>query len=99
LKISLNKFLKDIAIDYDIELEDIDLLSDKFAELIKKVHDKFSIKVVFLVDEYDKTIIKHLDDIKLAKDNRDVLSSFYQVLKTNDRYLRFVFLTGVSSYK
>ena len=98
LKLSLIKFLKDTAINENIELEDIDLLPDKFSELIKKLHDKTGKKVVILVDEYDKPIIKHLDNISLANQNRDILSSFYQVLKGSDRYLRFVFLTGVSKF-
>ena len=98
LKRSLIKFLKDRATAEDIELEDLDLIPDKFSELIKKLHDKTGKQVVILIDEYDKPIIKHLDDINLAESNRDVLSSFYQVLKANDKYLRFVFLTGVSKF-
>ena len=98
LKLSLIKFLKDTAANENIKLEDIDLIPDKFSELIKKLHDKKGKQVVILIDEYDKPIIKHLDDIELAESNRDILSSFYQVLKANDKYLRFVFLTGVSKF-
>ena len=98
LKLSLITFLKDFADDENIELEDNDLLSNKFSKIIKKLHNKTGKKVVILIDEYDKPIIKHLDDIELAESNRDVLSSFYQVLKANDQYLRFVFLTGVSKF-
>jgi len=98
LKRSLIKFLKDKAAVESIELEDIDLIPDKFSELIKKLYEKTGKQVVILIDEYDKPIIKHLDDIDLAENNRDVLSSFYQVLKANDKYLRFVFLTGVSKF-
>jgi hypothetical protein len=34
----------------------------------------------------------------LAKEIRDILSSFYEVIKGNDKYLRFVFITGVSKF-
>jgi len=98
LKLSLNKFLKDTAANENLELEEINLLPDKFSELIRKLYDKTGKQVVVLIDEYDKPIIKHLDEINLAKSNRDVLSSFYQVLKGNDKHLRFVFLTGVSKF-
>ena len=98
LKLSLNKFLKNTATNKNIDLEETDLIPDKFSELIKKLHDKTGKQVVVLIDEYDKPIIKHLNDIELAESNRDVLSSFYQVLKDNDKYLRFVFLTGVSKF-
>src|SRR5690606_16896746 len=33
-----------------------------------------------------------------ANQNRDVLKSFYEVIKGSDEYLRFVFLTGVSKF-
>ena len=90
-------FLDDLADEHFIELQNL-RLTGKFAELIKKLHDKTGKQVVVLVDEYDKPIIKHLDDVGLAESNRGVLSSFYQVLKGSDKYLRFVFLTGVSKF-
>ncbi|MDR2829549.1 MAG: ATP-binding protein [Methanobrevibacter sp.] len=98
LEISLIKYLNDTAKDFDVELDDVNLLTDKFAELIKKVHDKTGKRVVVLIDEYDKSISSHLDDIGLAKKNRDTLRSFYQVLKANDQYLKFLFITGISKF-
>ncbi|MCB0186114.1 MAG: AAA family ATPase, partial [Caldilineaceae bacterium] len=55
-------------------------------------------KVVILIDEYDKPIIDNLQNIEEAKRIRDVLKGFYTVIKAMDRYLRFVFLTGVSKF-
>ena len=98
LELSLNKFLNDTAEDYKIELEDIDLLADKFEELIKKLHKKAGKKVVILIDEYDKAILDSMKNIEIAKKNRDTLSSFYQVLKASDEHLKFIFLTGVSKF-
>ncbi|KZX10327.1 ATP-binding protein [Methanobrevibacter filiformis] len=98
LEISLNKFLNDTGRDNGIELEDVDLITDKFSELIKKVHDKYNKEVVILIDEYDKAISSHLDDIEIAKGNRDVLRSFYQVLKPNDQYIHFIFVTGITKF-
>ena len=97
LEYSLMMFLDDLAEEHSIKLRNL-RLSGRFSELIKKLHDKTNKQVVILIDEYDKPIIKHLDDIELAENNRDVLSRFYQVLKGNDKYLRFVFLTGVSKF-
>lgn len=96
LEYSLMTFLDDLAEEHSINLQNL-RLTGKFAELIRKLHATGK-KVVVLVDEYDKPIIKHLDNIDLAESNRDVLSSFYQVLKGSDKYLRFVFLTGVSKF-
>jgi len=95
---SLIKYLNDTAEEFGVELDDINLLTDKFAELIKKIHRKTKKRVVVLIDEYDKAISTHFDDIELAMKNRDVLKSFYQVLKSNDQHLKFLFITGISKF-
>jgi hypothetical protein len=68
----------------------------KFRELIKKVAGNG--KVVLLIDEYDKPIIDNLDNIPLAVANREVLKSFYSVLKDSDPYIELLFITGVSAF-
>ncbi|MFA5879555.1 MAG: ATP-binding protein [Candidatus Margulisiibacteriota bacterium] len=68
-------------------------------ELIQDLAEKHQKQVVVLIDEYDKPIIDHLGkDIELAKENRDLLKSFYGVLKAQDANLKFIFLTGVSKF-
>ena len=67
-------------------------------EHISKLYEKTRTRVVVLIDEYDKPIIDHIDDIETARQNREVLKDFYGVLKYSDQYLRFVFLTGVSKF-
>jgi len=82
--------------DYKIKLEQTKYLKETFNELIKKLSEIN--KVVILIDEYDKPIIDHITDIKKASDNREVLRDFYSVLKGSDRYIKFVFITGVSKF-
>ncbi len=60
----------------------------------KSVHKK----VVVLVDEYDKPIIDHMEDVETAVKMRDILKGFYTMLKGLDEYIRFVFMTGVSKF-
>jgi len=98
LKLSLNKFLNNTATENNIELEDLNLINDKFEELIKKLYEKTGKKVVVLIDEYDKPIIDNISSIQVAKQNRALLNGFYQVLKSSDKYLRFIFLTGVTKF-
>jgi hypothetical protein len=53
-----------------------------------------------LVDEYDKPILDHLDDLDTARANRDVLKSLFGILKGGDiaPHLRLVFFTGVTKF-
>lgn len=68
----------------------------RFKELIAQLAKKD--RVVVLVDEYDKPIIDNLDDIPVATANRKILKTFYETVKEADRYLKFVFITGVSKF-
>jgi len=50
----------------------------------------------FLIDEYDKPVINHFNNIEIANENRQILHDFYEVLKDCDQYIKFIFVTGVS---
>lgn len=67
-----------------------------FAELLRKL--SAMAKVVLLIDEYDKPIIDYLDDPEQAITNRDILKTFYSVIKDADPYLEFLLITGVSKF-
>jgi hypothetical protein len=53
--------------------------------------------VVLLVDEYDKPILNNLQKTVLGE-IKAVISAFYAAVKAQDKYLRFVFITGVSKF-
>jgi len=80
------------------------LVSDKFVELILAAAKTRGAKAVVLIDEYDKPIISHLgkgeEAMRIAKQNRDLLKTFFGVLKGAHvaAALRFVFITGVSKF-
>ena len=99
---AINDSLDAIARKYEIQLIET-INSGKFKELIEKLAIK-SGKVVILIDEYDKPIIDYLGtknenhEIDKALENRDILKSFYSVLKDADAHLRMVFITGVSKF-
>jgi len=54
--------------------------------------------VVVLIDEYDKPILDVVEDINKAKLHREYIKGLYSTLKDLDKYLKFVFLTGVSKF-
>ena len=97
LKQSLTSFVELTAKSHQLFLEEC-TLPDKFRELIEKLHQSTGQKAVILIDEYDKPITDHLSNPESAEANRQILHSFYQVLKAADDHLRFIFLTGVSKF-
>jgi len=90
----LKKIKKNLQVSCD-ELIDI---PSCFSELIENTYEKYQQKVVILIDEYDKPILDYITYKKQARVARDVLKSFYSVIKDNDRYIKFVFITGVSKF-
>jgi len=96
LEDSLSERIHEVGQNHGIELKAF-YARDKFRELILSLSNKG--KVVVLVDEYDAPIIEYLSkDIGKAYENRDLLKSFYSVLKDLDTSLELVFLTGVSKF-
>ena len=70
----------------------------RFASLIEALHDCAGQRVVVLVDEYDKPILDALEVPEVARANRDFLRGLYSTIKSNDAYIKFTFLTGVSKF-
>ncbi len=93
----LGEFLTDHSKHYEIKLEH-STIAGRFKELIQQINLKYNQRVVVLVDEYDKPILDNIDKLDIALTIRDGLKNFYSVIKDCDRYLRFVFLTGVSKF-
>ena len=82
----------------EVECEKVDEFDSCFEELIAQSYEKYQKPVVILIDEYDKAILDNLDQMAVANANREILRAFYSVMKGSDRYLKFVFLTGVSKF-
>ena len=76
----------------------------RFGELLVALARQAKQPVVVLIDEYDKPLIEHLGKgeagLAVARANRDILRSFFGVLKGADvsDVTRFVLLTGVSRF-
>ena len=71
---------------------------DRFNNLILNLYRKTGQQVVVLVDEYDKPILDLLENKELAKANRDYLHGVYGIIKGCAKYIRFMFVTGISMY-
>jgi hypothetical protein len=86
-----------IASIHDINLDKTDDYVSKFSKLIYKMHkNKDKKEVIVLIDEYDAPIIDNINNTELADENRKILQNFYNVLKNSEKYIKFVFITGIS---
>ena len=70
----------------------------RFKGVIARAAEKEGRGVVILIDEYDKPILQTLQAPELHAEHRAQLKAFYSVLKTQDRYIKFAFLTGVTKF-
>jgi hypothetical protein len=103
LRLGLLRALDQIGQDHQLALND-PFLEGRFVELVLGLRRATGQPVVVLIDEYDKPLIDHLGKgepgLAAARANRDLLHSFYGVLKEASvaAALRFVLLTGVSRF-
>ena len=93
----LNKALLEWEAVYGTGVGEV-TLALRFAGVVERAYKKTGEGVVILVDEYDKPMLQAIGERKLQVEFRSTLKSFYSVLKTMDRYIRFALLTGVTKF-
>lgn len=72
--------------------------STRFYNLIIRAYEQTGKEVVVLIDEYDSALHDSTNEPELQKQLRNMIRAFYAPLKDADRYLRFVFLTGITKF-
>ena len=70
----------------------------RFKGIVRRAWERTGRRVVILVDEYDKPMLQAIGNEGLQDEYRNILKAFYSVLKTQDRYIRFALLTGVTKF-
>ena len=98
LRTVLTGKLQRAAQSLGLELSDTSEPHELFEQLIHKAHVEYGLKVVLLIDEYDKPMIDNIGKLELAQQMREQLRDFYSIIKATDEHLRFVMLTGVSKF-
>ncbi len=93
----LNQYLEKWELKYGTEKQDRSP-EERFAYIIEQAYIQTGKQTVVLIDEYDKPLLQAILDEPLLEEYRRTLKAFYGVLKSSDRYLRFVFLTGVTKF-
>ncbi len=66
--------------------------------LIKRAYKQTGKGVVLLIDEYDAPLLDVIHEDDKLKELRQVMQDFYSPIKDCDKYLRFVFITGITKF-
>ena len=94
LKARLNAIVSEYEELYGIDRQGDDP-AERLADVIRTACEKTGKQVVILIDEYDKPILDALYT-EAEEQNRQELRSFYSPLKDCDKYIRFLFITGIT---
>ncbi|MCL2833708.1 MAG: ATP-binding protein [Treponema sp.] len=94
---TLNTQLDKVCSLYGLSVERSENAADRFDRVITGLSEKLG-KVVVIIDEYDNPLLSTINQPELNLRLRERLKGFYSVLKQNDRYLRFSFITGVTKF-
>ena len=80
----------------------------RFAYILKQAHKQFGKRCVVLIEAYDKPVLDTLGSgLKIKRDtnelllethHKQLLGSFYSILKASDEDLHFVFITGMTKF-
>jgi hypothetical protein len=82
---------------YGRDSEDV-TLGDRFYGLIQSAYKQTGQKVVVLVDEYDAPLLEVLTEPEKLVEVRGFMRTFYSQIKNCDEYIRFAFMTGISTF-
>ena len=93
----LASMLEKYEIEYGTQKQ-INNLGTRFSQLIRHISDSTRNKVVVIIDEYDTPLMRNLYNEEMKDDIRLLLRGFYQTVKLDGAYLRFVFITGVTKF-
>jgi len=93
----LHDQLDAVCSSYGISVDKNGSIASRFSRIIRELSEKLG-QVVVIIDEYDNPLLSTIDQPELCKQLREELKGFYSVIKQNDRYLRFAFITGVTKF-
>lgn len=93
----LERYFRNWEKKFGVEVKDNDY-SQRFSTIIQTAYEKTGKQVVILVDEYDKPLVGNLNHNENFEHYRKKLASLYSNFKSSAKYIRLVFLTGVSRF-
>lgn len=82
---------------YGIHIKPTDSLGNRFDLIIKTAYEQTGLKVAILIDEYDSPL-QHSWKTPEHEGCTEVYRSVFSILKADDAYQRFVFITGITKF-
>ena len=97
LKGYLNYSFQEYESLYGIEAKENFPLATRLIEIIKTAYNKTGLQVVILIDEYDSPLL-HSWKTPQHEACQDIYREVFSVLKAQDKYEKFVFITGITKF-
>lgn len=96
LRMSLSWVFDRVAKSYGLNIGAAPSPEAKLEELITELAEKA--RVVILIDEYDRPLLKHVNDITAMRKIQEVLRDFYATIKAMSNNIQFFFMTGITKF-
>lgn len=97
IKSYLNNVFKSYEKDYHINISPEDTLSVRFDNIIKTAYNTSGQQVAILIDEYDSPL-QHSWKTPEHDGCTAIYRSVFAILKANDEFEKFVFITGITKF-
>ena len=83
--------------EYDIAVRQDSSLADRFDAIIQTAYNKTGLQVAILIDEYDSPLL-HSWKTPQHEACTAVYREVFAILKADDKYEKFVFITGITKF-
>ena len=83
--------------EYDIAVRQGSSLADRFDAIIQTAYNKTGLQVAILIDEYDSPL-QHSWKTPRHEACTAVYREVFAILKADDKYEKFVFITGITKF-
>ncbi len=83
--------------EYNISVKPTDSLRNRFHAIIATAYEQTGLQVAVLIDEYDSPL-QHSWKTPEHEGCTDVYRSVFAILKADDEYEKFVFITGITKF-
>ncbi|MCY4227461.1 MAG: AAA family ATPase [Gammaproteobacteria bacterium] len=94
----LNQLYK-VELEFDLKtFPSVRTAPERLENVLYFLHRATGRQAVVLVDEYDKPVLDVLEDQEKARANRDCLKEIYGILKSSQKHICLVFVTGITMF-